>query len=124
MVLISRAALEFTLGVSRELYPREFMGLLRGKGDRIKEVLVLPGSVWGEDFSEVYGIHIPMDKSIIGSVHSHPTKDNRPSKTDIREFGRSGRIHLIVAYPYGDIGDIACYDSGGRRLDIESSKGR
>jgi proteasome lid subunit RPN8/RPN11 len=118
MVAISKTALEFALGVSRELYPREFMGLLRGKDDHISEILILPATIWGEGFAQMHGMHIPADKTIIGSVHSHPSGDNMPSDTDSMEFGRSGSIHLILRHPYRSIMDVACYDSEGRRLDI------
>lgn len=118
MPVISRAALEFALGVSRELYPREFMGLLRGKGEEISEILVLPASLWGDGFAQISGMHVPMDKSIIGSVHSHPSGNNRPSEQDLVEFGRSGNIHLILRHPYGSIRDVACYGTDGKRLDI------
>ena len=118
MAVIGKAALEFALGVSRELYPREFMGLLRGKGDEISEILVLPASLWGEGFAQIHDMHVPMDKSIIGSIHSHPSGSNRPSDQDLVEFGRSGKIHLILKHPYRSIGDVACFATDGKRLDI------
>ncbi|MFH0863104.1 MAG: Mov34/MPN/PAD-1 family protein [Candidatus Altiarchaeota archaeon] len=118
MAVISRNALEFALGVSRELYPREFMGLLRGKGDEIAEIIILPATLWGEGFAEIHGMHVPMDKSIIGSIHSHPSQSNRPSKQDLMEFGRSGNIHLILRHPYHSIRDVACFSTDGGTLDI------
>ena len=118
MAVISRTALEFALGVSRELYPREFMGLLRGKGNEISEILILPATLWGEGFAQIHGMHIPPDKSIIGSIHSHPSGSNRPSDQDLVEFGRSGSIHLILKHPYRSIRDVACFATDGKRLDI------
>jgi proteasome lid subunit RPN8/RPN11 len=118
MVVIGRNALEFALGVSRHLHPREFMGLLRGKEDEISEILILPATLWGEGFAQIHGMQIPTDKSIVGSIHSHPTENNRPSEQDLVEFGRSGKIHLILKYPYRNIRDVACYGIDGRRIDI------
>jgi proteasome lid subunit RPN8/RPN11 len=118
MVVISKTALEFALGVSRELFPREFMGLLRGNGDEISEILIIPATLWGEGFAQIHGMQVPWDKSIVGSIHSHPSGDNRPSQQDLVEFGRSGNIHLILRHPYGGIKDVACYSTDGKRLDI------
>jgi len=121
MALIREAALEFILGVSRELYPREFVGLLRGREDVIEEVLVVPASLYGQGFAQVKWAHVPLDKSIIGSVHSHPSHNNKPSKTDLRYFNRTGDIHLIVAYPHKSISDIACYLRDGTPTQLTTS---
>ena len=113
MVSIRREALEFMLGASRELYPKEFIGLLRGEGDTVTEVIVVPASLYGEGFAQVRWMHVPIDKSIIGSVHSHPTGNNKPSKTDLMYFSKSGRIHFIIKHPHQTINDIACYHHDG-----------
>ncbi|MBD3388105.1 MAG: hypothetical protein GF416_03575 [Candidatus Altiarchaeales archaeon] len=118
MAFIRRDALEFMLGVSREAHPREFIGLLRGDENTVREVMVIPASLYGEGFSHFNWMHVGMDKSIIGSVHSHPSTNNRPSKTDVRNFSKTGDIHLIIKYPYETAADVACYDSRGNRQDI------
>jgi proteasome lid subunit RPN8/RPN11 len=118
MARIRKVALEFALGVSRELYPREFMGLLRGRGDTILEILVIPDTTWGEGFAQVQEMHIPMDRTIVGSVHSHPTADNRPSDDDLAYFGGRGKTHLIIGWPYRVIADVACYGSDGERKEL------
>jgi len=117
-VYILEDALELILGASRELYPREFIAMLRGEGDTITEILVIPESLYGEGFSSIRSYHIPLDKTIIGSVHSHPSRNNKPSEEDLIHFSQSGRIHLIVRQPALDIGDIACYDSTGRIMQL------
>lgn len=111
--------MQFILAASRNIYPNEFMGLLRMEGDVITEVLVLPQSIWGESFASISSAHIPIDNTIVGSVHSHPSPNNRPSETDLVEFGRSGAIHMIAGYPYRGMGDIACYDHSGNKVGIE-----
>jgi len=122
MTYVNNAALELMLGVSRELHPREFVGLLRGEGDRVTEVLVIPASLYGEGFAHVQWVHVPLDKSIIGSVHSHPTRDNRPSKTDLRYFEKTGRIHFIIGYPYKSLADVACYLSDGTTQELKTGE--
>ena len=117
---IRKAALELILGASRNLYPNEFIGLLRGKGDTIDEVLVLPGTLFGEGFAQVQLHMLPIDHSVIGSVHSHPGAVNRPSRQDLVLFGKTGRFHLIVRQPALSLGDVACYGRDGDRLELKA----
>ena len=116
---IRKEALELILGVSREIYPNEFGGLLRGKDDVIEEVLLIPGSTFGDRFASTRSDMIPIDHSIIGSVHSHPSNSFKPSEADLRYFKRIGGIHLIVKKPYINIEDIAAYDRDGKRISLK-----
>jgi proteasome lid subunit RPN8/RPN11 len=118
MPSIREAALELILGASRETYPREFIALLRGEGDLIEEVLVVPASVYGSGFSSLRRHMLPMDRSVIGSVHSHPSGNHAPSKGDLFSFGKRGGFHLIVRFPAQSIDDIACYDDEGNMLTL------
>ncbi len=115
---IRETALAFILGVSSQLHPREFTGQLRAEGRLITEVLVIPASVYGEDFAETRLDMIPIDRSIVGSVHSHPGRSFRPSDQDLSYFARSGDVHLIVRYPYRNGADVAAYDRTGRRMEL------
>jgi len=117
-ILIKREALEFILGVSREVYPKEFTGLLRGNDNLIEEVLILPGTIFGEKFATTPFYMKPIDHSIMGSIHSHPGRNFSPSEADIRFFGRIGVAHLILRKPYKGIQDIAAYDRAGRRIEL------
>jgi proteasome lid subunit RPN8/RPN11 len=117
---IKKAALEFILGVSRKTYPREFTALLRGGEDQIDEVLLIPGTLFGEDFATIRMDMKPLDPTIIGSVHSHPSKSFRPSDADLNFFGKAGFVHLVVKYPYQSIADVAAYDISGSRLELET----
>ncbi|MFH1722062.1 MAG: Mov34/MPN/PAD-1 family protein [Candidatus Altiarchaeota archaeon] len=115
---IRHVALEFILGVSSEIYPREFTAQLRAEGETITEVLVIPASTFGEGFATTRRDMIPFDKSIVGSVHSHPGGSFRPSQEDLRYFQKMGKIHLIVKNPYQGIEDIAAYDRNGERVEL------
>ena len=119
MVLVRDIAIEFMLGVSRDLYPREFAGLLRAEDDVIIEVLILPATIWGEGFASIATAHMPMDRSVVGSVHSHPSPNYSPSKQDLIHFGKTGSTHFIIKYPYESPADIACYDNSGERQELE-----
>ncbi|MEW6329065.1 MAG: Mov34/MPN/PAD-1 family protein, partial [Candidatus Micrarchaeota archaeon] len=100
-VRIKRVAFELILGVSRNLYPNEFIGLLRkNKRGIISEVLVLPQSTYGKGFSSINLYMIPMHGNYHGSVHSHPSRSAFPSRGDLHFFDRLGSVHIIVAYPF------------------------
>ncbi len=117
-VRIKKTALDFILGASRKIYPNEFTALLRGGGDVIEEVLLMPGSMFGEDFASIRFDMKPIDASIIGSVHSHPSPSFRPSKQDLLFFAKAGYLHLVVKYPYRSLADVAAYDLSGSRLEL------
>ena len=42
---------------------------------------------------------MPLDLSVVGSVHSHPVRDLRYSDADLHMFGTKGIYNIIVAYP-------------------------
>ncbi|MFH1126292.1 MAG: Mov34/MPN/PAD-1 family protein [Candidatus Altiarchaeota archaeon] len=117
MYRIRKEALEFILGVSRSLYPREFIGLLRAEEEVITEVIVAP-AVYGSGFSYYKEHMLPVDHSIIGSVHSHPSSNVLPSKGDLHSFSKKGGVNLIVKYPYGSINDVVAYDRVGKIVEL------
>lgn len=120
---IARDTLKFILAVSRDSHPFEFAGLLRADGDVITDILVIPGT----ESSRVSAIlrleMMPLDPSAVGTVHSHPSSNMRPSREDLELFSKRGNYHIIAGYPY-DEGSWRCYDSHGMQrvlsvLDIE-----
>ena len=120
MPYIKEAALHFILEASKNFYPREFSGLLRGdrKKELIEEVLVLPATIYGEGFASIHLSSVPIDSTIVGSVHSHPSPSNHPSLQDSIYFRKTGNIHLIAKPPYQSLLDVACYDRESERLDL------
>jgi len=116
---IKKDTLNFILGVSGRVYPNEFGGMLRGEKDIITEVLIIPGTTFGDSFTSTPLYMIPIDYSIIGSVHSHPSSSFTPSREDLIFFGKTGRVHLIARYPYRDINDLAAYNRNGERMLLQ-----
>ena len=106
--------MEFILEACRNTYPNEFLGLLRAEGDMITEVLVIPGSKFEHTSSSLRRDMVPLDPTIVGSVHSHPGRPV-PSRADLNFFSKFGKIHLIVGYPFTRK-DIAVF--GSERLEI------
>ena len=116
---IRKTALDFALGVSREIYPREFSGLLRGSEKQIEEILVLPGTIFGENFSVQRRDMAPLDSSIIGTIHSHPGENSSPSRADLKFFKKLGQVHLLICYPHHSLEDVYAYNREGEKVKLE-----
>jgi proteasome lid subunit RPN8/RPN11 len=119
MVVFSRDIVEAIKEGSKNVFPKEFIALLRkNKSGIVSELLIIPRSTYGKGFSSLDLTMIPFTLNHCGSIHSHPTRSNRPSKGDLLFFQRLGSIHAIISYPFED-GDIAVYDAQGKRLLLE-----
>jgi proteasome lid subunit RPN8/RPN11 len=97
---IQRDALNLILESARSQHPNEFGALLRAQKGVVTEVVVLPGTVSGATHAIFQLNMLPIDFSIKGTVHSHPTPNPRPSNADLELFARFGTTHIIVAQPY------------------------
>jgi proteasome lid subunit RPN8/RPN11 len=115
---IARDALDFILEVSKSTHPHEFAGLLRSDGRLITEVVLVPGTTSDEGSARMLLSMMPIDMSIVGSVHSHPVHDMRFSEADLDMFGAKGHYNIIVAYPYEET-DWVCYDPEGKKIQLQ-----
>jgi len=113
---IARDALGFILETSRSSMPSEFAGLLQADGEIITEVIILPGTE-SSRMSALIRLYMLPNMHIVGSSHSHPSSNIRPSAEDIRFFSRTGDYHIIVGPPF-DESSWACYDSLGQRRSL------
>jgi proteasome lid subunit RPN8/RPN11 len=114
-VSISQRLMEAIQENANLLYPREMILLLRGetKGNNVKitDLLIPPLSTYGHGFTS-FPLHmLPIDFSIIGTAHSHPSGSLHPSPTDLNHF--YGKILMIVAPPFRDYKNVAVYDKKG-----------
>jgi proteasome lid subunit RPN8/RPN11 len=102
---IKRECLDLIFECAKSNYPNEFGGLLRvddKKKDTITELVILPGTVSG-DAHAIFQMHMrPIDFSIVGTVHSHPSPFARPSDADLQLFSKYGKIHIISATPFNE----------------------
>ena len=121
-IRIKRSVIETIIGASKNVYPREFISLLRKnkKGD-IATLLLIPNSTFGMTFSSIRDDMLPMDLDYCGSVHSHPSSNPRPSRADVNFFGRRGSIHIIIAYPFTEE-NVYVYDKNGNLQEYEIVK--
>ncbi len=115
---IKKELLEGVCELAKETYPNEFVSALRAKEGLIYELVLIPGTQ-SSDRSAVFRIGmLPPDREIVGTVHSHPLPDPRPSGEDFFLFEKYGGVHIIVAYPY-DMGSWRSYDSAGEEVKLE-----
>lgn len=59
---------------------------------------------------------LPIDFSIVGTVHSHPPGSLTPSVGDLNHS--FGRLILIVASPYESQENMAAYNREGKKLTL------
>jgi proteasome lid subunit RPN8/RPN11 len=115
-LLIRRSVIDSILTYAKIQYPKEGILLLRGRTNRkeirVDEVVVPPLATHGYGFSDFSPHMLPIDLSMIGTAHSHPSGALRPSIGDLNHF--YGRIMVIAAYPYDSEEHIAAYDREGK----------
>lgn len=115
---IQKRTLKMILEASRETYPNEFSATLRAERGIINEVVLLPGTLQGET-SAILQLHmLPIDFSVVGSVHSHPSGVILPSDADLRLFEKFGKVHLIVGAPF-DMKAWRAFDFKGNPMDLK-----
>jgi proteasome lid subunit RPN8/RPN11 len=120
-VAIPREMLEMIQESARRLHPRETILILRGKAVKnvitVSDVLIPPLATYGRRFSAFPTHMLPMDFSIVGAAHSHPSGNLKPSIED--QNHSIGRILLITGFPYEGEQNVAAYDRSGERLSLE-----
>ena len=115
---IEADVLEMISEASRDTYPNEFVAALRAEKGVITEILLFPGSISNERSAFMQLGHMPIDLSVVGTVHSHPGPSNQPSDEDLHLFGSYGSTHIITCLPYDDRSWQA-YDHSGRPVKLE-----
>lgn len=119
-VVIPGELLDSLLLFAKMQHPREALLLLRGSVSRdeiaLEEHLFPPFASSGRGFAQFSPHMLPIDFSIVGTLHSHPSGSPRPSPTDLNHL--YGRIMVIVAYPYTR-DSVVVYDKRGERLPLD-----
>ena len=120
-VRITREVAGLLLAMSREVYPREMITTMHGSYKQgvvtVREVYLIPGSIYGEGFSSFNPYVMPFDVSFMGVAHSHPSGVGMPSGEDLTHM--MGRVMVIVTAPYRDERDIHAFNSKGEKLEVE-----
>jgi proteasome lid subunit RPN8/RPN11 len=121
LVRFEKSVADSILSYALDAYPREAILLLRGKAEKnqihISDVLIPPLATHGRGFSGFSKIMLPMDLSVMGIVHSHPSGILQPSTHDLNHF--YGRIMVITAHPFQSYNDIGAFNNHGDKLMYE-----
>jgi proteasome lid subunit RPN8/RPN11 len=120
-VNISQDLLQTIFEGAKSLYPRETILMLRGEKKKnliaVTELIVPPLANYGRGFANVRLHMLPMDFSIVGTAHSHPSGNLTPSHADLNHF--FGPILMIVGFPFTSEKDVAVYYRNGERLVLQ-----
>ena len=122
-VIVSASAelLDSIFEGAKRLYPKETLLLLRGKKSKnaihVSDLVVPPLAVYGYGFANLPFHMLPMDFSVVGTVHSHPSGNIKPSSVDLNHF--FGRVLMIVGFPFDSTENVAVYDSKGEKLQFK-----
>ncbi|MEM3789417.1 MAG: Mov34/MPN/PAD-1 family protein [Candidatus Bathyarchaeia archaeon] len=120
-VSISQTLMKAILENAKLLYPKETILLLRGEKSKntikITDLIVPPLATYGQGFANIPTHMLPIDFSIIGTVHSHPSGNLTPSPADLNHFW--GKILMIVGFPFIDDMNIAVYNQEGEKLTLK-----
>ena len=115
-IFVERTVVDSVFSYAQICHPNECILLLKGKVDKKKIVLtdvnIPPLATHGSTFSGFPLNRLPIDFSVIGVAHSHPSGALRPSITDLNKF--YGRLMLITAYPYQTEHNIIILDKKGQ----------
>ncbi|MEW5759969.1 MAG: Mov34/MPN/PAD-1 family protein [Candidatus Thermoplasmatota archaeon] len=115
---IKEETLKLLLRLGIEKYPGEFGAILKGKNKLIDEVVLLPGMIEGEAHVLYHLYMLPIDYSMVGTAHSHPSGNCNPSDADIEFFSNFGVVHIITCYPYNKY-SWSAYDFNGFAIGLE-----
>ena len=120
-VVFHREVLDSLYSSSAMAYPNEGILLLRGKTKKgvveVTGVVVPPAASHGAAFSSFSWWMIPIDLSFLGVAHSHPSGNFNPSHEDLLHV--TGKIMVIMGYPYANEYNLGVYDHHGNRLPFE-----
>jgi proteasome lid subunit RPN8/RPN11 len=122
-ISISQDLLQTIFEGAKSLYPRETILMLRGEKKKnliaVTELIVPPLANYGRGFANVRLHMLPMDFSIVGTAHSHPSGNLTPSHADLNHF--FGPVLMIVGFPFTSEKDVAVYDRNGERLMLQAT---
>ncbi len=118
-VTVPKEIFDMVFESARRVHPKETIFLLRGKKKgsswEITEMIIPPAATHGLGFSGFPMHMLPMDFSIVGSIHSHPSGNISPSVMDLNHS--LGKVIIIVGFPYQG-NEIAAYNRDGKKLNV------
>jgi len=115
---VRRSCLDMAFEAAKASHPDEFGSLLRVEGQTVTELVLLPGTVQGDSHAIFQMWMQPVDRTVRGTLHSHPSPHPYPSDADFELFEKHGEIHIIVGHPY-DRDSWRAYSHDGTPVRLE-----
>ncbi|MFO8109794.1 MAG: Mov34/MPN/PAD-1 family protein [Thermoplasmata archaeon] len=115
---ITKRTLKLIMECAKDAHPREFAAGMREIDGLISELILVPGTISGNTSALLRLHNLPIDYSMVGVVHSHPSSNISPSGKDLIMFGKYGRVHIIAGWPY-DENSWKAYDWKGKETPLE-----
>ena len=120
-VIFTREVVNSLFTYSRMAYPNEGILLMRGKTKKgvveVTGLVVPPAADHGAAFSSFNWWMIPIDLSYLAEAHSHPSGNHLPSDQDL--LHATGKIMVIMGYPYANENNLGVYDHNGKPIPFE-----
>ena len=120
-LILKRSVVDSILTYAQMAYPKEGILLLRGHVTLpetvISEVVIPPRAVHGFGFANFPWHMLPIDRSILGTAHSHPSGSLRPSMQDLNHY--YGRIMIITVYPFRSHHNLGAFDRNGAIVNYD-----
>ncbi len=119
MVQIKKELIETMCEAAKQAYPNEFFALLSStqKNDIIDEYALIQAQSGKNNV--IIQLHLmPIDFNILGSLHSHPSSNTTPSKADLRTFKKTGKVHIIIGYPF-TTKTAKMFDVNGKHIEMQ-----
>lgn len=113
--VLQKSVVDDIINFAKSNHPRECSAFLAGK---IKKNTLFITHLLYQNFnsdnkSTSIEQKLPLLSGSAGSVHSHPSGSNKPSRVDMEFFAKTGMVHLIICAPYLQR-NIAMYDANGQ----------
>jgi proteasome lid subunit RPN8/RPN11 len=105
---------------AKNLHPKEFVAFLEGefKDNRMTITSLIYHKFMPTERSAIFRLDYPTGMNLVGTVHSHPSPNNRPSGADLRLYNKFGGMHMIISHPYS-ARNIEVYDYKGNSIHVE-----
>ena len=120
MIQIDKDVFMGIKSLAEDNHPNEIIVLLRGKrsgGDFLITAYLFPPFGFGSRRSASFPAYLlPIDFSIIGTAHSHPSGNLSPSTGDMHNF--YGRLMMILGPPYS-MNNVAAYTKQGKAIPVK-----
>ncbi len=125
MIIIDQNVFKAMQEFAKNNHPNEIIVLLRGSQREmifiVTDFLLPPFGSGGKGFASFPSHMLPIDFTIMGTAHSHPSGVLKPSTGDFHNF--YGRIMMIIGPPY-DKPRAAAYYKSGEKIPVKFSPQR